>query len=94
MMLRFAAFAFVLWASIASSFAAGTIPFSLSQQFDSLGKPLAGCQFFTIQAGTTSTPQSAYQDSALTIALPNPKPATRPAGCRKCSLRTGRSRFV
>lgn len=56
----------------ASAFAAGTIPFSLSQQFDSLGKPLANCFFFTIQAGTTSTPQSAFQDSALTLALPNP----------------------
>lgn len=52
--------------------AAGTIPFSLSQQFDSLGKPLAGCKLYTIQAGTTSTPQNAYQDSDLTIALPNP----------------------
>jgi microcystin-dependent protein len=55
------------------AFAAGTIPFSLSQQFDSLGHVLAGCQLYTIQAGTTSTPQSAYQDSALTIALPNPQ---------------------
>jgi len=53
--------------------AAGTIPFSLSQQFDNLGQPLAGCQFYTIQAGTTSTPQNAYQDSALTIPLPNPQ---------------------
>jgi hypothetical protein len=43
--------------------AAGTIPFSLSQQFDSLGKPLANCFFYTYQAGTTSTPQNAYQDS-------------------------------
>ncbi len=54
-------------------YAAGTIPFSLSQQFDSLGKPLAGCLFYSIQAGTTSTPQNAYQDSALTIPLPNPQ---------------------
>lgn len=52
--------------------AAGTIPFSLSQQFGTDGKPLAGCLFYTIQAGTTSTPQNGYQDSALTIALPNP----------------------
>jgi hypothetical protein len=58
---------------IAPSHGAGTIPFSLSQQFDSLGHVLAGCQLYTIQAGTTSTPQSAYQDSALTIALPNPQ---------------------
>jgi microcystin-dependent protein len=53
--------------------AAGTIPFSLSQQLDQYGKPLAGCLFYTIQAGTTSTPQNAYQDSALTIPLPNPQ---------------------
>jgi hypothetical protein len=52
---------------------AGTIPFSLSQQLDQLGKPLANCFFYSIQAGTTSTPQSAYQDSALSIALPNPQ---------------------
>jgi hypothetical protein len=55
------------------SFAAGTIPFSLSQQLDNLGKPLAGCQLYTIVAGTTSTPQNAFQDSALTIPLPNPQ---------------------
>jgi hypothetical protein len=51
---------------------AGTIPFSLSQQFDRYGKPLSGGLFYLIQAGTTSTPQNAYQDSDLTIALPNP----------------------
>lgn len=56
-----------------SCFAAGTIPFSLSQQLDNFGKPLAGCQFYTIQAGTTSTPQNAFVDSALTIPLPNPQ---------------------
>lgn len=57
-----------------AAFAAGTIPgFSLQQQFDSLGHPLANCQFYTIQAGTTSTPQSAYQDTALTLPLPNPQ---------------------
>jgi hypothetical protein len=59
--------------SLASpAFAAGTIAFSLSQQFDSLGKPLANCFFYTLKAGETSTPQSAFQDSALTLALPNP----------------------
>jgi hypothetical protein len=51
---------------------AGTISLSLSQQFDRYGKPLAGGLLYTIQAGTTSTPQNAYQDSDLTIALPNP----------------------
>ena len=58
---------------LSPAFAAGTIPgFSLAQQQDSDGTPLIGCRLFTIQAGTTSTPQSAYQDSALTIPLPNP----------------------
>jgi hypothetical protein len=62
-----------LFALAGQALASGTIPFSLSQQFDQYGKPLAGCLFYTIQAGTTSTPQNAYQDSALTIALPNPQ---------------------
>jgi hypothetical protein len=52
--------------------AAGTIPYSLSQQFDQFGNVLAGCRLNIIRAGTTSTPQTAYQDSALTIPLPNP----------------------
>jgi hypothetical protein len=56
----------------ASALASGTIPFSLSQQFDTAGKPLGNCFFYTIQAGTTSTPQNAYQDSALSLVLPNP----------------------
>lgn len=51
---------------------AGTINLSLSQQLDSLGHPLAGGLLYFIQAGTTSAPQNAYQDSALTLALPNP----------------------
>lgn len=52
---------------------AGTVPgFSLAQQQDSNGTPLIGCKLYTIQAGTTSTPQSGYQDAALTIPLPNP----------------------
>lgn len=46
---------------------AGTIPYSLSQQFDKFGNLLAGGKLYIIQAGTTSTPQIAYQDSALTI---------------------------
>lgn len=62
-----------LFAFVQVALAAGTIPFSLSQQLDQYGKPLAGCLFYTIQAGTTGTPQNAYQDSDLTIALPNPQ---------------------
>jgi hypothetical protein len=50
------------------SHAAGTIPgFSLTPQFDQFGKIMSGCK-----AGTTATPQNAYQDSGLTVALPNP----------------------
>jgi hypothetical protein len=51
----------------AQCFAAGTIPYSLSQQFDQYGHVLAGCKLYIIQAGTVGTPQTAYQDSALTI---------------------------
>lgn len=39
----------------------GTIPFSLSQQFDEYGMPLSGGLMYFIEAGTTSTPQNAYQ---------------------------------
>jgi hypothetical protein len=49
---------------------AGTIPFSLSQQFDKFGHVLAGCKLNIIQAGTVGTPQIAYQDTALTIPVP------------------------
>lgn len=50
----------------------GTIPLSLTQQFDKFGQPLIGGQMFLIQAGTVSTPQNGFQDSALTLVLPNP----------------------
>ena len=51
---------------------AGTIPLSLTQQFDVYGQPLAGGQLYIIQAGTVSTPQDAFQDTALTIKQPYP----------------------
>lgn len=72
MMKRIIAAVSFLLALTTSAFSAGTISFSLSQQFDSLGKPLAGCRLYFYQAGTTATPQNAYQDSGLTNALPNP----------------------
>jgi hypothetical protein len=51
-----------------SAFGAGTLPgFSLSQQMGKDGKPLAGCILKFYQAGTVATPQTAYQDSGLTI---------------------------
>lgn len=53
--------------------AAGTVPgFSLTPQFDNLGKVMPGCRLYVIQAGTTQTPQNSYQDTALTIPQPNP----------------------
>lgn len=53
--------------------AVGTIPgFSLSQQLDTTGVPLGGGLLYLIQAGTTSTPQNCFQDTALTIPYPNP----------------------
>lgn len=51
---------------------AGSISLSLSQQFDQLGRPLANGKLYFIQAGTTSTPQNAFYDTALTLPLPNP----------------------
>lgn len=51
---------------------AGSISLSLSQQFDKLGNPLSGGRLYFIKAGTTSTPQNAYYDTALTLPLPNP----------------------
>jgi hypothetical protein len=51
---------------------AGTIPLSMTQQFDEFGKPLKGGQLFIIQAGTVSTPQDAFQDTGLTIKQPYP----------------------
>lgn len=69
---HFLALLFAL-AFIAPSFAAGTIPgISMTQQLDELAHPLIGGKLYLIQAGTTSTPQGCYQDTALTLAYPNP----------------------
>jgi hypothetical protein len=51
---------------------AGTIPLSLTQQFDEFGKPLSGALLYIIQAGTVSTPQQPYLDAALTLVTTNP----------------------
>jgi microcystin-dependent protein len=51
---------------------AGTIPLSLTQQFDEFGEPLSGGLLYIIQAGTVATPQQPYQDVDLTITHPNP----------------------
>ena len=51
---------------------AGTIPLSLTQQFDEFGKPLAGGLLYIMVAGSVSTPQQPYQDAGLTILQPNP----------------------
>jgi hypothetical protein len=53
---------------------AGTIPLSLTQQFDEFGKPLSGGLLYIIQAGTVSTPQNPWQDTNLSILMPNPIP--------------------
>lgn len=50
---------------------AGTISYSMSQQFGLDGKPLSGGKLYFYQAGTTN-PQSAYYDYGLTIPAPNP----------------------
>jgi hypothetical protein len=51
---------------------AGSISLSMTQQLDEFGQPLAGGKLYFFQAGTVSTPQNAFQDSALTLPWPNP----------------------
>jgi hypothetical protein len=62
-----------LFAFVSLAQGAGTVPgFSLTPQFDLTGHVAPGCKLYIIQAGTTSTPQNAYQDSGLSILHPNP----------------------
>jgi microcystin-dependent protein len=51
---------------------AGTIPLSMTQQFDPLGDPLSGGLLYFFVAGTVSTPQNAFKDLSLTLPHPNP----------------------
>lgn len=51
---------------------AGSISLSMQTIFGSTGQLLGGGQVIFIVAGTTSTPQNAYYDSALTAPLPYP----------------------
>lgn len=60
------------FAGLSPAFGYGTITYSLTQQFGSDGKPLAGGFLYLYQAGTVATPQNCYQDTGLTIAWPNP----------------------
>jgi hypothetical protein len=72
-----------LFALASGAMAAGTIPgISMTQQLDQFAHPLSGGQLYFIQAGTTSTPQSCYQDTALTPALAWPNPLTLDASGR------------
>jgi hypothetical protein len=62
-----------LFAFVSLAQGAGTVPgFSLTPQFDLTGHVAPGCKLYIIQAGTTATPQNAYQDSGLSILQPNP----------------------
>jgi hypothetical protein len=62
-----------LFVLASSAMAAGTISgISMTQQLDQYGKPLSGGLLYLIQAGTTSTPQNCYKDTALTLPWPNP----------------------
>src|SRR4051812_16588159 len=55
----------------AGAIMSGTINLALTQQFDMDGRPLSGGLLYFFVASTT-TPQSAFQDTALTIVYPNP----------------------
>lgn len=56
---------------VTPGYGSGLVPLSLQTMFTNTGVPAAGCRLQTFEAGTT-TPQTVYQDSGLTIAYPNP----------------------
>lgn len=63
----------VLAGLLSPALAAGTITISLTQRLDNSSHlPLSGGKIYFIQAGTTATPQNAFQDSALTLPYANP----------------------
>lgn len=55
--------------------AQGVVPIALSQVMDVNGKPVSGALLYIYQAGTVATPQNAFSDPGLTLALPNPMSA-------------------
>jgi microcystin-dependent protein len=70
-----------LLALVSLAHGAGTVPgFSLVPQFDLTGHVAPGCKLYVYQSGTVATPQTPYQDTALT--LPQPNPMTCDAGGR------------
>lgn len=71
MLKRLSAAAAVLLLTTLSALAAGTIPLSGAVQVDTQGQVMPGCLLYTYASGTT-TPQTAYQDTSLTIAHANP----------------------
>lgn len=72
-----------LFVLLSPAYSAGVVPgFSLTTQYDLTGKVAPGCKLYVIQAGTTSTPQIAYQDSALTIPSPGGSVLTCDASAR------------
>lgn len=71
MLKRFFVALAILAGVLSPAWSAGTVPgFSLTPQYDLTGHIAPGCKLYVIQAGTTSTPQIAYQDSGLTIPSP------------------------
>ena len=66
-------FLFLLFTMCCSlAHAAGTLPVAMAQQVDQNGRPLVGALLYIYVVGTVSTPQNAFQDTALTMPLPWP----------------------